>query len=144
MRQIFSFLMVVVLCVCTACADDFTTTDVTSLPAKAQQYLKHFDSPVAYIEVYNYGVFGKNYDVKLKDGSEIDFDKKGEWKSIDTNLKPVPATFVHKSIADYVKKNYPDTFVSKIERDSRGYDVELSNHMDLKFDTNGNFVRFDD
>ena len=144
MRQIFSFLMVVVLCVCTACADDFTTTDVTSLPAKAQQYLKHFDSPVAYIEVDNDGVFGKNYDVKLKDGSEIDFDKKGEWKSIDTNLKPVPATFVHKSIADYVKKNFPDTFVSKIERDSRGYDVELSNHMDLKFDTNGNFVRFDD
>ena len=75
---------------------------------------------------------------------KIDFDKKGEWKSIDTNLKSVPATFVHKSIADYVKKNYPDTFVSKIERDSRGYDVELSNHMDLKFDTNGNFVRFDD
>ena len=144
MRQIFSFLMVVVLCVCTACADDFTTTDVTSLPAKAQQYLKHFDSPVAYIEVDNDGVFGKNYDVKLKDGSEIDFDKKGEWKSIDTNLKSVPATFVHKSIADYVKKNYPDTFVSKIERDSRGYDVELSNHMDLKFDTNGNSVRFDD
>ena len=144
MRQIFSFLMVVVLCVCTACADDFTTTDVTSLPAKAQQYLKHFDSPVAYIEVDNDGVFGKNYDVKLKDGSEIDFDKKGEWKSIDTNLKPVPATFVHKSIAAYVKKNYPDTFVSKIERDSRGCDVELSNHMDLKFDTNGNFVRFDD
>ena len=144
MRQIFSFLMVVVLCVCSACADDFTTTDVSSLPAKAKQCLKYFDSPVAYIEVDNDGVFGKNYDVKLKDGSEIDFDKKGEWKSIDTNLKPVPATFVHKSIADYVKKNYPDTFVSKIERDSRGYDVELSNHMDLKFDTNGNFVRFDD
>ena len=144
MRQIFSFLMVVVLCVCTACADDFTTTDVTSLPAKAQQYLKHFDSPVACIEVDNDGVFGKTYDVKLRDGSEIDFDKKGDWKSIDTNLKPVPATFVHKSIAGYVKKNYPDTFVSKIERDSRGYDVELSNHMDLKFDTNGNFVRFDD
>ena len=136
--------MVVVVCVCTECADDFTTTDVTSLPAKAQQYLKHFDSPVAYIEVDNDGVFGKNYDVKLKDGSEIDFDKKGEWKSIDTNLKSVTATFVHKSIADYVKKNYPYTFVSKIERDSRGYDVELSNHMDLKFDTNGNFVRFDD
>lgn len=144
MRQIFSFLMVVVLCVCSACADDFTTTDVSSLPAKAQQCLKYFDSPVAYIEVDNDGVFGKNYDVKLKDGSEIDFDKKGEWKSIDTNLKPVPAIFVHKSIADYVKKNYPDTFVSKIERDSREYDVELSNHMDLKFDTNGNFVRFDD
>ena len=43
MRQIFSFLMVALLCVCTACADDFTTTDVSSLPAKAQQYLKHFD-----------------------------------------------------------------------------------------------------
>ncbi|MBE6314474.1 MAG: hypothetical protein E7079_05945 [Bacteroidales bacterium] len=144
MRQIFSFLMVVVLCVCSACADDFTTTDVSSLPAKAQQCLKYFDSPVAYIEVDNDGVFGKTYDVKLKDGSEIDFDKKGEWKSIDTNHKPVPAAFVHKSIGDYVKKNYPDTFISKIERDSIGYDVELSNHMDLKFDTNGNFVRFDD
>ena len=144
MRQIFSFLMVALLCVCTACADDFTTTDVSSLPAKAQQYLKHFDSPVAHIEVDNEGVFGKTYEVRLKDGSEIDFDKKGEWKNVDTNLKPVPAAFVPKSIADYVKKNYPEAFVSKIDRESRGYDVELSNHMDLKFDANGNFLRFDD
>ena len=89
MRQIFSFLMVALLCVCTACADDFTTTDVSSLPAKAQQYLKHFDSPVAYIEVDNEGVFGKTYEVRLKDGSEIDFDKKRVSLSIRALIEPV-------------------------------------------------------
>lgn len=144
MKQIFSLLMVAVFFVTTACANDHVTTDVSCLPEKAQQYLKHFEAPIALIEVDNDGVFGKTYDVKLKDGTEIDFDKKGDWKSVDNERKPVPAVFIPKAIAEYIKANYSKDFVSKIDKDSRGYDVELSNHLELQFDSNGKFLRLDD
>lgn len=144
MKQIFSLLMAAMLFMTTACADDHVTTDASCLPGKAQQYLKHFEAPIALIEVDNDGVFGKTYDVKLNDGTEIDFDKNGEWKSVDTERKPVPVVFIPKTIADYIKANYSQSFVSKIDKDSRGYDVELSNHLELKFDSNGKFLRLDD
>lgn len=139
-----TIMLVAIVCVCTACADDVTTTDISKLPAKAQSYLKYFDASVAYIEIDNNGIAGKTYEVRLSDGAEIDFDKNGEWKDVDCKTKPVPKEFIPAPIANYVKTNYPNEFVTHIDRDSRGYDVELSNHLDLKFDASGNFLRFDD
>lgn len=137
-------MLVAIVCVCTACADDVTTTDISKLPAKAQTCLKYFDAPVAYIEIDNEGIGGRTYEVRLTDGTEIDFDKKGEWIDVDCKSKSVPKEIIPTSIANYVKANYPNEFVTHIDRDSRGYDVELSNHLDLKFDASGNFIRFDD
>ena len=58
--------------------------------------------------------------------------------------KAVPASLVPAAIANYVKGNFPGTFIEKIDKERYGYEIELSNDLDLKFDKKGNLKRIDD
>lgn len=85
------------------------------------------------------------YEVDLNDGTELEFDGKFnliEVKSASRNVA-VPASVMPKSIVNYVRANYPNLHIVKWEKERRGYDVELSNGVDLEFNTRGKFVRID-
>ena len=82
--------------------------------------------------------------VMLSDGTEVDFDSSNQWESIDSHTKAVPAALVPSSVASYVKGNYASLFIVKIDKKRTGYEIELSNGMELKFDGNGNFMGIDD
>ena len=91
--------------------------------------------------------FGRvsEYEVILTDGTEISFDRDGNWKNVETsNTRAVPAAFVPAQIRNYVAKNQNGTNIVGIEKERKGYDVELSNGVDMKFDKAGNFIRYDD
>ena len=85
------------------------------------------------------------YEVVLTDGSEISFDRNGNWDNVEVNnTASVPKGFVPKGVGEYVKKNHAGTRVVGIDKDRSGYEVELSNGIDLKFDRAGNFLKYDD
>lgn len=92
----------------------------------------------------NDAFFGKEYDVTLDCGVEIDFDKNGEWTDIDCGHNPVPEAIIPANILNYVKEKHPNNFITQIEKKRNGYKVELNIDLDLLFDKNGNFTRFDD
>ena len=56
----------------------------------------------------------------------------------------VPADLIPASIAEYVKTHFPGTQIVKIDKERRGYEVELSNDLDLQFNKNGKFIGIDD
>jgi len=125
----------------TACADD-TVITANQLPKAAQAFIAdHFPGcQVTYAEKDS-----DSYEVKLSNGWEIDFGRKGNWKEIDCKDASVPATvlaLLPPSISLYVSTNYPDVSVVEISK-GRKYDVELSNGLDLEFDLKGNFLRID-
>lgn len=84
-----------------------------------------------------------SFDVKFENGYEVDFDKKGEWKEIDCNTEAIPLAIIPASIQQYVNKNFPQCTIVKIERDHKGYDIELNNNLDIEFDKKGNFKKID-
>ena len=86
---------------------------------------------------------GLEYDVYLNDGTELDFDANNQWETIKCRAKAVPATFIPKAIATYVKGNYQLPIV-KIHKEHFGYEIELSNGLDLNFDHSGQFMGMDD
>ena len=86
---------------------------------------------------------GLEYDVYLNDGTELDFDANNQWETIECRAKAVPATFIPKAIATYVKGNYQLPIV-KIHKEHFGYEIELSNGLDLNFDHSGQFMGMDD
>ena len=89
--------------------------------------------------------FGKTtYDVRLNDGTEVDFDAKGTWDKVDCGLSAVPAQLVPTAIADYVKANFAGAMIVKIDKERHGYDIELSNDLELKFNKQGQLIGFDD
>lgn len=87
---------------------------------------------------------GLEYDLYLSDGTEIDFDANNQWDNVDCHGKPVPAALVPKAIAAYVRSNYQNMAISKINREHYGYEIELANGLELNFDRSGNFMGMDD
>ena len=111
------------------------------LPQKAQQFItKHFSG----VEFLSGKLDDGEYEVYLADGTEIDFTSTGDWKDVDCHTRAVPAAIVPAAITKYVKAKFPNNVIVKISKKYAGYEIELDNDLDLKFDKNGNFLTFDD
>lgn len=128
--------MSLVMCVCTLV---YAGTDKTilfnQLPQKAQQLVhQHFKGKKTAIVKQDTEWLSKSYDVIFTDGSKVEFDKNGDWTEVDCKPHVVPVVFLPSAINSFVKKNYPGVSVVKIEKVRNGYDVELSNHMEITFD----------
>lgn len=80
------------------------------------------------------------YELTLADGTEIEVDANGNWIEIECFRRALPDGIVPQSIIDYVAQNYPNAEIVSIERDNRGYEVELRDGTELEFDENFNFV----
>lgn len=87
---------------------------------------------------------GMEYDVYLNDGTELDFDANNQWETIESRGKGVPAAFIPKAIATYVKSNYQNMSIVKIHKEHFGYEIELPNGLELSFDPQGHFMGMDD
>lgn len=126
-------------------ADDDRPIAVTQLPASAQQFIKkHFSGNQVAFAKMEKDWFSKSYDVTFTNGNKLEFDENGEWTDIDCKYTSVPAAIVPKAIADYVAQNYKDVRILKIDRDTRDYEVKLSNRLELKFDLQFNLIDIDD
>ncbi len=127
--------------------DKETIIDENQLPSKASQFLSANFNGVKILSVVEEkeGLSGKEYDVLLENGIEIKFDKNGNWLDIDaqSDTASLPDSLIPTSILDYVKENYPNAGINSIETEKYGYDVELTNGLDLIFDKDGKFNRID-
>ena len=118
---------------------------IDKLPAAAQSFLKsHFaDLTLAYaIEEPQY--IGSEYEVTYTDRTEVEFDSKGEWTTVDRKYVAVPASIVPKQISDYVAGNFAGQAIYKIDRDRYTWEVELSNGLEVKFDKDFRVIGIDD
>jgi hypothetical protein len=119
--------------------------NIGHMPRVALDFLKTYfaDSLVTSANIER-DVLDTDYEVKLVDGTEIDFDGRGEWTEITNRRSGVAATMLPLKITEYVKANYPDAHYIKIERGSRKYEVKLTNGLELLFSLNGEMIGFDD
>ncbi|WP_279137637.1 PepSY-like domain-containing protein [Muribaculum intestinale] len=67
-----------------------------------------------------------DYDVKLVNGTKIEFNNSGEWTSVDCKKKSVPDELVPKHIRRKVAASYPDATINRINKKSGGHIVGLS------------------
>ena len=80
------------------------------------------------------------YELTLADGTEIEVDANGNWIEIECFRCALPDGIVPQPIVDYVAQNYPNGVIVTIERDDNGYEIELRDGTELKFDNDLNFV----
>ena len=87
---------------------------------------------------------GREYDVMLSDHTNLEFDRKMEWKEVDcehsTIYTSVPSALVPQQITDYVNQNYPNNDIVKISKDGRNWDIELNNDIEIEFNRNFEIV----
>lgn len=121
------------------------TTDTNVLPKAAQTMLADNFNGVGIDGIkVTYKAYGKEYDVHLTNGTEVEFDHTGTWKEIECSTSEVPSGLLLNSIRDYVAANYPGNRIVKAEvKHSQKYEVELSNGTDLTFAHDGRFIKAD-
>lgn len=88
--------------------------------------------------------FTWKYDVFLADGTEINFDTSNEWDKINTQMRAVPTQLIPAPVAATLTANFPAVVVTKIDKESWGYEVELVNGLELKFNKQGAIKEMDD
>ncbi len=145
MKKLLTILAVMTI-VFAASAKDTYSRNVNDLPKGAQTTLaKNFKSKVSVIKIEKDIGMISEYDVVMNDGAEISFDRDGNWKDVEVSRgSAVPSGFIIPAIATYVKQNHKGSRIIGIEKKRNGYEIELSNDLDLEFDKQGNFIRFDD
>lgn len=119
--------------------------DVNNLPEEITSFVKDFfpNATIAYVKAekeYN----GNEIDLTLNDGTEIDFDTSKQWEKVECKNGSVPEKIVPQAIASYVKANHQGQAIIKIDKDDHGgFEIELSNGIELNFDQAGKFLNTD-
>lgn len=142
----FVFLVVSVFVVnFTAWAGNDKPIQVSEMPKAAQQFIQsHFANQSVAMAKVEMEFMNKSYDVIFTNGDKVEFDKKGKWTSVDCEHTQVPQAVLPMAIQKYLGQHYPEAKVLKIETtDRKGYDVDLNNGFELKFDKRFNVVELD-
>ena len=104
---------------------------------------KHFPTQAITFIKKDTEVIGTTYEVTLPNGTEIDFDSDYIWDKVDCKIAAVPAVLVPEAIATQVQTNYPGALIVKIDKERYGFDIELNNNLDLKFNPQGAIIEVD-
>ena len=127
-------------------ADNDKLIQYKELPQQAQAFVKqHFDETAVALVKMETDFFDKSYEIIFSNGDKLEFDKNGDWKEVDCRYTALPTSIIPTQIKNYVSKNYPDIKIIKIEKKRRGdIEVDLSNRLELTFDSNYNLTDIDD
>lgn len=148
MKRIMRILMIAICCMMSfnivANAGNDKPINVNELPAKAQTLLsKHFKGQKVMLATIESGVVNRSYDVVLRNGTKLEFDKKGNLTEIDCKQGFVPSQLIPQPIKNYLKENYRGETVRKIELNKKEYEVELTNGIDLTFNKHFQLIDID-
>ncbi len=146
-KLIFKMMAVVMLFAFASCHEDGKKAiQFSELPEAAQTFVQtHFADKQISIVYHDQEIIDNEYEVIFTDGAKVDFTKNGEWDDVeDRDADGVPTAIIPQAILTYVATNHAANYVVQIAKDRNEYEVELNNSMELVFNKDGNFVRYDD
>ena len=128
----------------TGCSDK--PVPPAQLPAPIQSFVQqYFPGQTITFAQKDLELTGWKYEIFLADGTHIDFDTDDMWDKIECSLtNPVPTALIPPPVASTIQANYPDAMITKIDKERNGFEVDLANGLELKFNKQGAIVDMDD
>ena len=124
-------------------ADDKPIT-IDQLPQAARTFLNvNFPDDKVSFATKDDDLIRPDYDVRLSNGTELEFDYAGELKKVSSR-EGVLEELIPDGIRKYVAAHYPKAGYREYEVGKRSYEVKLTNGMELKFNTNFILIEIDD
>lgn len=144
MKKLLCSLVALLLCFTTSWAEE-KVIDQNMLPKAAQSFIKdYYSQDKVSIVTVEKSAFDKDYKVILTSGVKIEFDGSGNWSEIECKRNSqVPLAVIPSYVLSYVKDKFPNSKVQKIEKSKKYVEVELNNNIELKFNSKGKLVEFD-
>lgn len=141
MKKYILVMITLVMTAMTGFAFDKYSIDRDDLPEAAQQFLTTYfpKAKVSMVKTDKHFLKKTDYDVKLVNGTIIEFSNSGKWTSVDCKGREVPKDIIPRTIRNYVNKNFPKEKIVKIEKTSSKYEVRLSDKVELTFNLLGQF-----
>lgn len=126
-------------------ADNDKPIQVSRLPQPAQTFIDRYFSGGKLLIAKKETEFMKTtYEVLFSNGDRIEFDRRGDWQTIDCKFSSLPEEAVPAPIVEYLRTHYPEARILKIEKERRKYEVKLSNRLELTFDRRFSLIDIDD
>ena len=146
MKKFLIALLMTVVCVGVASAADEYVRDANVLPKAARIELKkNFKAGINLIKLDKTLGRVTDYEVILTDGTEVSYDSDGNWEEVEVGRgKSVPAVYIPAGVQKYVRANHKGAAIVGIDKGRSSYEVKLSDGLELKFDAQGNFKKYDD
>ncbi|MDR2474725.1 MAG: PepSY-like domain-containing protein [Bacteroidales bacterium] len=148
MKKVMLLVSVLAFATMFAACDKKEIISVAELPASSQVFIKtHFPEVAITHIIKETDGLGKDYTVYLANGFDIDFDKKGNWDDVDGHFTPLPQSVLNllpAGIMEYVTAYLPNSQIVEANRERYGYEIGLNGEIDLRFNSNGAFIGYED
>lgn len=114
------------------------------LPIKAQEFVTTYFSvqTIRFVRM-EIDVTKTEYTVRFENGMEIEFNSNGDWEEVESHSECLPTGYLKKEILDFLNQNHPNTCLHEVARGKHKIEVELANGIELIFNKNGEFLRYD-
>ena len=120
-------------------------TKLEQLPAKAQEFVKTYFSDYKVSYVFADKEFADTeYKIRFENGTEIDFNAKGEWTDVSSKNNCIPTGFILKDITNYVEMNHNGMCITDVEREFNRIKIELNDILEIEFNSKGKLISYDD
>ena len=144
MKRIIALILSLSVFALSAKADD-KPIDYEQLPAAARVFIQSdFPSLSISFITRDADLLDTTYDVHFTNGLKLEFNSKGEWKEISNATALIDTKYIPKEILASIASRWPDAGIKKIERYRQGYEIELTNRLELKYDKHFRLVEIDD
>lgn len=115
----------------------------SEIPSEIQLFVKtHFAQHTIVRAEINKEGLQKEYEIKLNDRTQLDFNNKYQIIKIDADTA-LPQSVIPAKLLSYIKTNYPQNHITEWELDNKGQEIKLNNGVKLEFSKQGDFKRID-
>ncbi len=144
MKRISAILIGLFTLVSVSKADD-RPVKFEQLPKAAQKFVKtNFSGVNVLAATKDDDIIAPEYEVILDNGVRLDFKNDGSLEKIKSSQVEVPAAIIPVKIREYITAHYPGVKCMEYEVDKTGYEVKISNGLELRFSTSFRLVDIDD
>lgn len=125
--------------------DDEKRIDFEDLPGEARSFVETYFPGAEILSISREKDDGrKDYQVKLSDGTDMEFNEDGEWTSIECYFSTLPEGILPANVIAKVEELHPDGYINGVDKELGGYVVEVSTpegtDWNMRFNTQFEYV----
>lgn len=122
-------------------ADDDRPVSIDALPREIKEFIStQFEGKKISYATREWN----SYDVFLEGGIKVEF-RGLQWDEIGGyNLPANVLNLLPEKAVDYLRQTFKDTGVCEINKEKYGYEVKLTNGLEVMFLKDGTFLKYDD
>ena len=144
-RKLFAFFPILLGVWMLSSCDDEKKIDFGDLPSEARSFIENYFPSADILSIVQEKEDGrKEYQVKLSDGTDMEFDEDGEWTNIECYFSPLPTGILPANVITKVEELHPEAYINGVEKELGGYVVEVTDaggiDWDMRFNAQFEYV----